>query len=290
MNRRQFVFAAAALPVLLRRDPLALASRLGGGRQLALVTADSEAHVVALRLRDGAVVARLRTLAGPRSIQTVGNDAVVAHTSAGAVTVIDGESLRVRHVLRGFEEPRYTAGSPYGPLAYVTDSAAGEVVVVDILRGRIVWRAEVDGPARHVSLSPSERTLWVSLGSSATRIAVLSLQEPHRPRLARFVTPPFPAHDVGYEPSGHRLWLTSGDVRHETVLVCDGSGRVLRRLPGGATPQHVTFVGHLAHVSSGADGTLRVYSLLDGRLRRTTRLPLGSYNVQAADGLVLTPS
>ncbi|MGZ8687459.1 MAG: hypothetical protein ACXWZP_03440, partial [Gaiellaceae bacterium] len=47
---------------------------------------------------------------------------------------------------------------------------------------------------------------------------------------------------------------------------------------------------HLAHVSSGADGTLRVYSLLDGRLRRTTRLPLGSYNVQAADGLVLTPS
>ena len=84
--------------------------------------------------------------------------------------------------------------------------------------------------------------------------------------------------------------MTSGDDHHETVLVYDAPAGSSGDCRQARTPQHVTFVGHLAHVSSGADGVLRVYSLLDGRLRRTTPLPLGSYNVQAADDLVLTPS
>ena len=287
MNRRQFVLGAAALPLLARRDPLALAARLGGV-PLALVTADTESHLVAVRL-DGAVHGRIETLAGPRSIQRVGNDAVVAHTASGHVSVVDGARLHVRHVVAGLAEPRYTAGSPDGRLAYVTDSGRGEVVVLDVAAGRIVGRTTVHGPARHVAIGPSGRTLWVALGSSAQRIALLDLRRPQQPRLVRFLDPPFLAHDVAYD--GRRLWVSSGDDHDETVLVCDAStGRVLRRLAGGATPQHVTFVGSLAHISSGADGILRVYSIADGRLRRTTRLPLGSYNVQAAERRVLTPS
>ncbi len=287
MNRRQFVVAAATLP-LLARDPIALAARVGG-LPLALVTADAEAHVVAVRLADGRVHSRIETLAGPRSIQAVGNQAVVAHTAAGAVSIVDGAQLRVRHVIEGFAEPRYTAGSPDGRLAYVTDSGSGEVVVVDVGAGRILGRTTVYGPARHVTIGPSGRTLWAALGSSALRIAILSLRDPRRPTLARFVEPPFLAHDVAHD--GRRLWVSSGDDHHETVLVCEaGTGRVLRRLAGGATPQHVTFAGRRAHVSSGADGTLRVYSLEDGRLLHTSRLPRGSYNVQAAEGLVLSPS
>ena len=43
-------------------------------------------------------------------------------------------------------------------------------------------------------------------------------------------------------------------------------------------------------MSSGDDGVVRVFSLGDGRLLRTTEVPLGSFNVQAAGGVVLTPS
>jgi len=43
-------------------------------------------------------------------------------------------------------------------------------------------------------------------------------------------------------------------------------------------------------VTSGEDGTLRVHSLKDGRVLRTTPVPDGSYNVQEAFGWIVTPS
>jgi hypothetical protein len=52
----------------------------------------------------------------------------------------------------------------------------------------------------------------------------------------------------------------------------------------------VTFVGRTACVASGDDGTLRVHDTRNGRRSRTTRVPVGSYNVQEGFGLVLTPS
>ena len=52
----------------------------------------------------------------------------------------------------------------------------------------------------------------------------------------------------------------------------------------------MTFLGGRAFVTSGDDGTLRVYDEASARLLHTTRVPVGSYNVQFADGRVLTPS
>jgi hypothetical protein len=43
-------------------------------------------------------------------------------------------------------------------------------------------------------------------------------------------------------------------------------------------------------VTSGDEGTLSTHDLATGRLLRTTSVPVGSYNVQEAGGLVLTPS
>lgn len=290
MNRRRFLLSAAALPLLLRDDPVALAERLGGG-PLALVTADAEAHVVAVGLLDGRVHARIPTPPGPRSIQTVGLDALVAHTAEGAVSIVDSLRSRVRRTLDGFEQPRYTAASRDGRYAYVTDSGRGAVVVVDATKGGIVGRTEVDGPARHVTVSPLGSSLWVALGSSAERIAVLDLSDPHRPRLVRTIRPPFLAHDVAFAPGGRRVWVSSGSHAERAVLIYDAaSGRVVRRLAAGAPPQHVTFLAGAAYVSSGDDGTLRMFSLRTGKLLRTTPIPLGSYNVQEAWGVVLTPS
>jgi DNA-binding beta-propeller fold protein YncE len=277
VNRRRFLLATAAVALL--RDVDALAA----DEPVALVTADTESRVLAVGL-DGRVRREIATLPGPRSIQAVGEHAVVAHTAAGSLTILHG--LRVRHVVGGFDEPRYTAGSPDGRLAYVTDSGRGDVAVVDVAAGAVLARTAVDGPARHVTLSG--RQLWVALGPSAGRIAVLDVGA-RKPTRAGSVTPPFLVHDVGFEPSGRRVWVTSGDNHHRTVLVYE-RGAVVRRLAAGATPQHVTFAGREAFVSSGDDGAVRVFSLDDGRLLRTTVVPLGSFNVQAAGGVVLTPS
>jgi DNA-binding beta-propeller fold protein YncE len=191
-------------------------------------------------------------------------------------------------VLHGFGEPRYTAGHPDGRHAYVTDAERGEVVAVDVLRGLVVGRARVGALARHVTIDPRATTLWIALGPKAREIAVVDVTERTRPRLVRRFRPPFLAHDVGWTPDGRRVWVSSGD-RGELAVYDASTGRVVARPYGDWPPQHVTFAGGLAYVTSGWSGTLRVHRV-DGRALRTTPVPVGSYNVQHSRGRVVTPS
>jgi hypothetical protein len=285
VNRREFLGAAAAAGLLLGTAPEAFARRFGG-TPVALVTADTEGHIVVAGLSEARLLRKIATPAGPRSIQSVGRTAVVGHTGGGAVTLVDGPDLRVRRVLGGFGAPRYTAAGRDGRVAYVTDSALGEVVVVDLVRDRVVHRTDVAGPARHITAFGN--TLWTALGTKAERIAVLDVSEPLRPRLTGHVTPPFLAHDVGFTPRGARVWVSSGD-RGRIAVYEAASRRRLFAVAADAPPQHVTFLAHRAYVTSGDDATMRIHRL-DGRLLQTREVPQGSYNVQEGWGMVLTPS
>lgn len=288
MDRRAFVRASAALPVALALAPEALARRLGG-TPIALVTADLESRVIAVHARSAHRERVIPTLPGPRSIEAVGRTAVVAHTAHGALTLIDATRLRVRAVVRGLAEPRYTAAGIEGRYAFVTDSGAGELVVVDVVRARVAARLELGGPARHVSLAADGRLLWAALGTKAGRIVVVDVRDPMRPRLLGRIRPAFLAHDVGFAPGGRRVWVTSGD-RREVAIYDAHTARAVIRLAAGAPPQHVTFAGRRAFVTSGDDGTLRVHSAASGRRLEETAIPAGSYNVQEGWGVILTPS
>jgi hypothetical protein len=171
----------------------------------------------------------------------------------------------------------------------VTDSGRHEVLTVDLIQGRAVARVAVGGPARHVSLAPNSKSLWVSLGSKAEEVAVVDVSRPLVPRLVRRFRPPFRAHDVGFAPGGREVWLSSGD-RHALALYESRTGRLLTQLRADAPPQHITFTRSNAYVTSGEDGTLRVLSLHDARELHMTRVPKGSYNVQETPGRILTPS
>ena len=291
MRRRAFLATLAGAPLLLRTDPAAFAHMLGG-LERAVVTADLAAELVVVSPQTGRVLGRVPTAGGPRSIQTVGFDAVVAHTALGRLSIVGGREPRVRRTVEGFEQPRYTAGSPDGRYAYVTDSGRGELVTVELKTGRITARTRVGGPARHLSISANGRWLWVALGSSAERIVVLELVNRARPYARHTFTTPLPVHDVAIEPRGRRVWVSSGLHGNDELLVYDAAARsVLVRLPAGAPPQHVSFGMNAAFVTSGDDGVLRVFSLGPRpKLLRATPVPRGSYNVQASGGTVLTPS
>jgi DNA-binding beta-propeller fold protein YncE len=250
---------------------------------LALVTADTEAHVVVLSLVTGAVRGRVRTLEGPRSVERFAGGALVAHPSEGAVTLLEGRPVRVRRVLRGFGEARYTG--VHGRFAYVTDSAHGELAIMDLERGRVLRRMAVGDGARHLSLAPDGRSAWVSLGSSAAELAVVDLAAL---RVVRVVRPPFLAHDVGFSPDGRRVWVTAG--RERRMALYGPAGARLRLLTADEAPQHASFAGGLAFVTSGDGGTMEARSARDGVLRRVVDVPRGSYNVQAFGVRVLTPS
>jgi DNA-binding beta-propeller fold protein YncE len=252
---------------------------------LALATADTEAHVVAVALATGRVRARARTLEGPRSIERgPGVSAIVAHTSQGAISLLEGAPPRVRRVLRGFGEPRYTAVS--GRRAFISDSGHGEVAVVDLERGRVLRRVPAGDHARHLTLSPDGRTLWVALGSSAAAIAVIDVATL---RVVRHVRPPFLAHDVGFAPNGRGIWVTAGRERRVAIFRPHGT-RPDRLLAADEAPQHVSFAGAFAYVTSGDSGTLQTRSASTGALHASTPIARGSYNVQYDAGRVLTPS
>jgi hypothetical protein len=283
MNRREFVLTATALALA----PKALAGA-ATRRTVGLVTADLESRLVAVELPSGRVLRFVPTLPFPRSIEAVGASAVVAHADIGAVSIVDGSTLSVVHVLRAFGEPRYTAGHPDARHAYVTDAKRGQVVAIDLLRGRILGRVHVGPLARHISIDPAGRSLWVALGTKAKELAVVDVSERARPRLVRRFRPPFLAHDVGFAPDGKHAWVSSGD-RFELAVYDTRSGRLLARPSGDWPPQHLTFAGDRVYVTSGWSGTLHVH-LVEGRELRRTVVPVGSYNVQQSDGFVLTPS
>jgi len=279
MNRRDFLAGAAALALAPRGLLVAPA------RRIALATADLEAHVVAIDLAGGRVLQHIRTHAYPRSIETVGARAVVCHSDLGIVSVLDARSLRVVHVLRGFDEPRYTAAHPDGRHAYVTDAARGEVVLLDVLAGSVLARERVGALARHITIDRQARHLWIALGSKARELALVAL-DGTRPHLKRTFTPPSRGHDVGFAPDGRHAWVSSGDGR-ELAVYDLRTGRVVARPSGGWPPQHVTFSQDRAFVTSGWSGSLQVHTL-GGRELASVPVPVGSYNVQQADGIVVT--
>jgi hypothetical protein len=217
-------------------------------------------------------VHRIATHPDPRSVERVGDVAVVAHTVAGRLSILHG--LDVRHEVEGLAEPRYTAASADGRHAFVTDSGDPSVVAVDVERGKIVGRVNLKQWPRH--LARHGDLLVVALGTASPELAIVDARDL---RLVRYRRAPFAVHDVGFAPDG-KLWLTSGDAK--TVW----AGRTLR---AGTSPQHVAFLGSHTYVTSGDDGTIRIHTR-DGELLREGRIPVGSYNVQAAAGRVFTPS
>ena len=269
MNRRAFL-AGAAGTVLLPRAALARAARPD---LLALVTADLESHVVVFDLRRNVVLERISTARFPRSIETVGGRAVVAHSDIGLVSVIDGARLRVAHVLDGFGEPRYVAAHPDGRHAYVTDAARGEVVLVDVAAGRLLAREPVGPLARHVTIRGDAERLWIALGSKASEVAVVEIGS-LRPRLLDRFAPPFLAHDVGFAPDARHAWVSSGAARELAVYDLQRQ-RVVARPSGGWPPQHVTFSAGRAFVTSGWSGRIDVHEI-GGRHLRRAPVPVGS--------------
>jgi DNA-binding beta-propeller fold protein YncE len=287
VDRRRFLLTAASGAVALAADPAALAARLGGV-PVAFVTADLESHVAVVDVRTRELVRRIRTGPGPRSIESVHDRlAVVGHTEHAVVTVLDGAKSRIRAELERFEQPRYAAVHPRRPLAYVTDSAAEEVVVLDAEHGRVRHRTRVPGPARHVSLSPDGKSLWTVLGNASPRIAVLDTSDPLRPRLERTIAPPFLAHDLVFAPDGRTVWVTSGAERR--IAIYSRERRPRRILRAGSPPQHVAFAERKAFVAAGDDGTIRRHRL-DGDLVREARVPVGSYNVAFGWEHLISPS
>jgi DNA-binding beta-propeller fold protein YncE len=263
-----------------------------GGEPVALVTAETENALLVVGLSSGDVLRRLPMPADPENVETTpANDAAaVVSTRAGAVTLLSLPRLHVRRTIRGFKEPHIAAFSPGGRYLYVTDDARGQLVAIDVRRAKVVWRLFVCFGAHHLSFRPGHREVWIACGERAGLIVVARTANLAHPRRIHFLgTLNLLAHDLAFSPDGKSLWLTSDN--RPTVTVLDAEvwpPKPRLTLQAGSPPQHVAF-GRYAYVTSGNDGRLRIFSRT-GRLLGTARTPTGSYNLDVAGGVVLTPS
>jgi DNA-binding beta-propeller fold protein YncE len=138
----------------------------GGGPIIALVTSETTNQLVAVDLPSGRIVKRLRMPADPQNVAVCGETAAVVSVRAGAVTLVDASTLRIRRVLRGFASPHVPACSPDGRYIYVTDDARGQLAVI---RGRVVSKLFVGFGAHHIAVSPDQPRLWIASASARAR-------------------------------------------------------------------------------------------------------------------------
>jgi hypothetical protein len=271
------------------------ASQAGGGRQpVALVTAETENQLLAVDLPSGRIFHRWRMPADPQNVEAYAGQVAVVSAKAGAVTLIDPQTNKIRRIVRGFGSPHIAAFAPGGDYLYVTDDERGQLAV---LLGHVIRKIFVGYGAHHMSFSPDQRRLWIVLGERATSIAVVDTSRITRPRLVGHVNPRGLAHDAAFTPDGRYVWVAYDDRPYLRVFNAR-TGRPVATLYAGSPPAHVRCDNAsglpryrpYAYVTSGNGGVLRVYAWRTRRLVRTLRTTPGSFNLAVDRGLVATSS
>jgi DNA-binding beta-propeller fold protein YncE len=272
--------------------PASQARIASGGSSVALVTAETSNQLIAVSLPQGQILKRVRMPADPENVETSARTAVVVSTRGAAVTLVNVQRLRVEKVLRGFGSPHIPLIGADGRFAYVTDDERGQLVVIDLVHRRVARRVYVGLGAHHMAEDGPGNQLWIALGERARSIAVVDVSSPASPRLIGHVKTR-EAHDLAFSPGSARVWVTYDD-RPEVGVFSTVTGKLVRLLSAGPPPQHVLFGparggGH-AYVTSGDDGTLRIFAARTGRLLRIVRTSYGSFNLATYGSFVTTSS
>ncbi|MCL2417710.1 MAG: YncE family protein [Conexibacteraceae bacterium] len=252
-------------------------------------------------LPSGRIARSVPVPADPEDIASSGNGGVVIVVSsrAGKVTILSRDTLKVIKTFSGFDEPHIAAISPDGSYAYITDDARGTLTVIRLSDMKVTATVSVGIGAHHLAFSPTEYTVWVALGENAQQITTLStvisrppgspVLDPGHPKVVGHFNPGFPAHDLAFDPNGRTIWITSA-AGPDVTAFSSRTHRVLFRVPVGAPPQHLAFEGNYAYVTSGYGSTIEKVNAATGRVVKRTSAPYGSFELDVADGYVVSSS
>ena len=268
----------------------------------ALVTDEAQNRLLVVDLPSGRIARSVPVPADPEDIASSGNGGVVVVVSsqAGKVTILNRDTLKVIKTFGGFDEPHIAAISPDGSYAYVTDDARGTLTVIRLSDMRVTDTVAVGNGAHHLAFSPTEDTVWVALGENANEITSLStvrsrpanasaVSDPGHPQVVGHFRPGFSAHDLAFSPNGRTIWITSAAGPDVTAFSAR-THRVLFRVPVGAAPQHLVFEGSYAYLTSGYGSTIEKVNATTGRVITRASAPYGSFELDAADGYVVSSS
>lgn len=232
---------------------------------------------------------RIHVAGNPQYVAVAPNGtAAVTSPATGTMTV-----LRSGHppaVLRGFKAPEIDEVAADGNHLFVTDGISGRLSVFALTDpGGCIAVVPIGPGAHHMASSPDMRRLWIALGEQAQTIAIVDSTNLGAPRVIARFHPGFAAHDLAFDPSGTRVWVTSASGPYVSVFDAR-TRRLLFRVPARAPPQHIAFAGPYAYVTSGYGSRIEQVRAADGHVLRHTSTPYGSFELDVAHGYVATAS
>ena len=252
------------------------------------MTAETRNQLVSVDARTGALLGRISEATDPENV-VVGSMAIVVSSASHTVSLLDRRTLRTIMRLRRFTLPHIVAIGADKSFAYVSDDAAGTVTPIDLSTRTELAAVAVGAGAHHMALSPDGHRLWVALGETAQTIVILDTTDPAHPRVLRRWDPGFAVHDLVYSPDGGQIWISAASGPDVTVL--DARTRRVRfRVAVGVGPQHVAFDHASVYLTSGYGSRIERVRSADGRILARATSPYGSFELDAADGYVVTAS
>lgn len=224
-----------------------------------------------------------------------GGKVYVANEEADTVSVIDAASFKVLVSVPVGSMPHNVQVSPYGKLAWVTNSGKrdvgvhagmsgkehemmedkGEVWAIDTTTDAVVARIPVGEHPAHVVLTPDGRYAYVTNGGEDS----VSVIDTSARRMATSIPVGKYPHGLRISPDGTQAYVAN--LKGGNVSVIDiGSRKEVGRISVGKGPAQVGFTpdGRWAFVSLSEENAVAV---IDPATRRVTRkIAVGSVPIQ----------
>lgn len=242
-----------ALPLLLAGSGMVLsapAARAADECTGTVFTADEgSAGISAVDLASGRISSaavpivphNVQAVAGGRRLFAVGTAAGAHgadHARAGGRLVVlepvPGEAPRVTAEIAAGRHPGHVVADAAGGRAFITDSEADALLIVDVAQRRLAAGVPVGDYPHGLRLSPDEREAWLANVRDGT-VSVVDIAAARE--VARIPVGPSPVQ-VGFVPDGSRVYVSLRGA--DAVAEIDARTRsVLRRIPVGRGPVQV---------------------------------------------------
>jgi YVTN family beta-propeller protein len=223
-----------------------------------------------LRATDGAVVRRLEAPGAVHHVAVAphGRHALVTHTLAGGISVIDLETFAVSELIETGMTPNYVLFTRDGARAYVSNAGDGTVSEIDTQDWRVTRTMAAGDLPEHMALSPDDRSLYVANIEAGT-VSVLALD---RGKVVKTIDIGGELHGLDLSEDGKTLFVSAKGA-DKLVAVDLASGETLSQTLSPA-PYHLAVVpgsGKL-YVSSRAEP--KIWVIDQESLKLITVIPI----------------
>jgi len=186
-----------------------------------------------------------------------GDYAIVSCEFSGQLLKVDVRHIRVLRVLtlpRRYSVPQDVRAAPNGKVFFVADLAAGGIWEINPARSKVIGFIRTGAGAHGLVVGRTGKVLYVA-DRNAGAVSVVSFRT--RKVIQTWHIPGGGSPDMGdVSADGRVLWL-SGRFNSEVYAISTHTGRLLARIPVGASPHGLSVWPQPGRYSLGHTGNMR---------------------------------